>query len=124
MDLASLPIGYASFLLFIAACLPLEWLRIYAFFAVAVLAGHVLVAAWSGPDFAGDMRILARAPGYILWKLFMLPNLLRGSRADAAWVRTERQPAMEKVTLETVDESMAGNAMEHALQVSGSMEIS
>ncbi len=124
IDLASLPIGYASFLLFIAACLPLEWLRIYVLFAVLVLAGHVLAAAWSGPDFAADMRILARVPGYILWKLFMLPSLLRSSRADAAWVRTERQPALPKGTLGTVDESMAPNAMEHALQVSGSMEIS
>ena len=125
IDLASMPIGYASFLLFLAACLPLEWLRIYVLCAVCVLAGHVLAAAWSGPDFAADMRILARAPGYILWKLFMLPKLLRSSRADAAWVRTERQPAMQQARLETVTESsMAGNGMEPALQASSSMEIS
>lgn len=90
LDLASLPIGYGAFLLFLAASLPLGWLRIYALMAFTAIAGHVLTAAWSGTDFAGDMRILARAPGYLLWKLCMLPRLLRNSRADAAWVRTER----------------------------------
>jgi hypothetical protein len=58
--------------------------------ALTAIGCHVLTAAWSGADFAGDMRILARAPGYLLWKLCMLPRLLRSSRADAAWVRTER----------------------------------
>ena len=90
LDLASLPIGYGAFLLCLAASLPLGWLRIYALIAFTVIGGHVLTAAWSGSDFAGDMRILARAPGYLLWKLCMVPRLLRSSRADAAWVRTER----------------------------------
>jgi cellulose synthase/poly-beta-1,6-N-acetylglucosamine synthase-like glycosyltransferase len=90
LDLASVPIGYGSFLLLLAASLPLGWLRIYALMALTAIGCHVLTAAWSGTDFAGDMRILARAPGYLLWKLCMLPRLLRSSRADAAWVRTER----------------------------------
>jgi cellulose synthase/poly-beta-1,6-N-acetylglucosamine synthase-like glycosyltransferase len=90
LDLASLPIGYAVACLLIGAALPLVWLRIYAFIAVAIIAGHILTAAWWGNDFAADLRILVRAPSYILWKIFMLPSLLRSSRTDAAWVRTER----------------------------------
>jgi cellulose synthase/poly-beta-1,6-N-acetylglucosamine synthase-like glycosyltransferase len=97
-DLTSLPIGYAVFLLLVAVCIPLPWLRGYALSAMMVIAGHVLTAAWSGADFAGDMRILARAPGYILWKLCMLPALLRSSRREATWVRTERQPALQDVS--------------------------
>jgi cellulose synthase/poly-beta-1,6-N-acetylglucosamine synthase-like glycosyltransferase len=90
LDLASLPIGYAVTWLLIGAVLPLIWIRIYALIAVAVIACHILTAAWWGNDFAADLRILFRAPSYVVWKLFMLPSLLRSSRADAAWVRTER----------------------------------
>jgi cellulose synthase/poly-beta-1,6-N-acetylglucosamine synthase-like glycosyltransferase len=90
LDLASLPIGYAVAWLLIGAALPLVWLRIYALIALALIAGHILTAASWGNDFAADIRILFRAPSYILWKLLMLPSLLRSSRTDAAWVRTER----------------------------------
>jgi cellulose synthase/poly-beta-1,6-N-acetylglucosamine synthase-like glycosyltransferase len=124
LDLLSLPIGYVAFLLLLALCLPLEWLRVYALIAVAVLGGHVLAAAWVGNDFAGDLRILARAPAYILWKLSLLPRIFRSSRSDAAWVRTERQPAIQEVLLEPAAEGNSANAMEHGLRIRSSLEIS
>jgi cellulose synthase/poly-beta-1,6-N-acetylglucosamine synthase-like glycosyltransferase len=124
LDLLSLPIGYVAFLLLLALCLPLEWLRVYALIAVAILGGHVLAAAWVGNDFAGDLRILARAPGYILWKLSLLPRIFRSSRSDAAWVRTERQPAIQEVLLEPAAERNSANAMEHGLRIRSSLEIS
>jgi cellulose synthase/poly-beta-1,6-N-acetylglucosamine synthase-like glycosyltransferase len=122
LDLTSLPIGYAAFLLLLALCLPLEWLRVYALIAGAVLGFHVLAAASVGNDLAGDLRILARAPGYVLWKLRVLPSILRSSRANAAWVRTERQPAMQEV-LEGAAEGNSANGMEHALGIRSSLEI-
>jgi cellulose synthase/poly-beta-1,6-N-acetylglucosamine synthase-like glycosyltransferase len=126
LDLASLPIGYAAVLVLTGIFLPVPWLRMYALLAVAVLAGHVLAAAWDGSDFAGDMRILSRVPGYILWKLCVIPKLLRTSRADAAWVRTERQPAtiyaMQDATLES--DMATSKTIEHTLQISHPLEIS
>lgn len=122
LDLASLPVGYAAAWLLIGAAVPLVWLRIYAFIAVAVIGSHVLTAAWSGNDFAGDMRILSRAPGYILWKLCMLPSLLRSSRTDAAWVRTERYPARQPMLSEAAAETTPANSMEHALGIRNSLE--
>lgn len=124
LDLASLPIGYGALLLLLAACLPIDWLRLYALMAVTVLGFHVLAAAWDGPDFAGDMRILARVPGYILWKLCVLPSLLHSSRAGAAWVRTEREAVSHYVLSDAGLESATGNTMEHALRVSRSLEVS
>jgi cellulose synthase/poly-beta-1,6-N-acetylglucosamine synthase-like glycosyltransferase len=97
LDVTSLPIGYGVFLLSAALCVPLVWVRLYALAALGMIACHVLAAAWSGEDFAGDMRILARAPGYILWKLAMLPALLRSSRSEAAWVRTERDASLPEL---------------------------
>ena len=107
LELTSLPLGYAVFVLLIAGCFPLVWLRMYALLAFAVIGFHVLTAAWSGSDFAGDMRILARVPGYILWKIFMLPQLLRSSRAEAVWVRTDRQATMQGVSPETAADDTA-----------------
>jgi len=124
LDLTSLPIGYAAFMLLIAGCFPLVWLRVYALLAVTVIGCHVLAAARSGSDFAGDLRILARAPGYIFWKLWMLPSLLRSSSPEAAWVRTERLSAFPTVSLETAAEGVPDAGMERVLRVSNSLEVS
>jgi cellulose synthase/poly-beta-1,6-N-acetylglucosamine synthase-like glycosyltransferase len=124
LDLMCLPIGYAAFLLLFALCLPLEWLRVYALVAGIILTCHVLAAAWVGNDFAGDLRILARVPGYICWKLSMLPSIVRSSRTNAAWVRTERQPAIQTVMLEAAAEGNTSDAMEHALRIRSSLEVS
>ena len=69
LDLSSLPLGYATLALFFGLCLPLTWLRIYSVSAFAVIGLHVMAAAWKGPNFYEDIRILARVPGYIVWKL-------------------------------------------------------
>ncbi len=89
-DLSSLPLGYAALALAAALCLPLGWLRAYSIFALGVMLAHVLAAAWTGPGFAEDLRALCSVPAYIVWKVRILPRLLRGSRSNAAWVRTER----------------------------------
>jgi cellulose synthase/poly-beta-1,6-N-acetylglucosamine synthase-like glycosyltransferase len=90
LDLLGLPLAFEAGLLAVALCLPVEWLRIYAVGAFAVITLHVLVAAANGPDWVGTMRALLSAPIYILWKLWMLPRIWRASRANTPWVRTSR----------------------------------
>lgn len=92
LDLASLPLGYATLALLLGLFLPLTWLRVYSISAFAIIGLHVLAAAWKGPGFYEDIRILARVPGYILWKLRIIPQLFQGSRPNTAWIRTERKP--------------------------------
>ena len=92
LDLASLPLGYATLALLFGLCLPLTWLRVYSISAFAIIGLHVLAAAWKGPGFYEDIRVLARVPGYILWKLRMVPELFQASRLNAAWIRTDREP--------------------------------
>jgi hypothetical protein len=46
-----------------------------------------------------DLAALAAAPFYVLWKLLLIPTLLRSSRRSEDWVRTARNaeaPAPEK----------------------------
>ena len=89
-DLLALPISSEVTLLVVAACLPVTWLRLYALGAFAVLLVHLMAAAASGPGLWGTVKALTNAPAYILWKLWIFPEIWRASRANAAWVRTER----------------------------------
>ena len=89
-DLTGLPIAYGAFVLILALCIPLAWLRWYAAVSLGIVLSHVLVAAWAGPDFLKTLQLLALAPVYILRKLWMIPGVVRGSSSKAAWVRTER----------------------------------
>jgi cellulose synthase/poly-beta-1,6-N-acetylglucosamine synthase-like glycosyltransferase len=89
-DLTGLPIAYGVFVLLLALCIPLAWLRWYAAVSLGIVLSHVLVAAWAGPDFLKTLQLLALAPFYILRKLWMIPGVVRGSSAKAEWVRTER----------------------------------
>lgn len=90
LDLLALPISSEVTLLVVAACLPVTWLRLYALGAFAVLLVHLMAAAASGPGLWGTVKALSNAPAYILWKLWIFPEIWRASRANAAWVRTER----------------------------------
>jgi hypothetical protein len=49
-----------------------------------------MVAAVKGPGLRETMKALSTVPGYLLWKVRMIPQIWRTSRSGAAWVRTER----------------------------------
>jgi cellulose synthase/poly-beta-1,6-N-acetylglucosamine synthase-like glycosyltransferase len=68
----------------------LKWLTAYAVFGICVMLLYVLVAASLGPDPAASLRAVASVPGYIAWKIWMIPKTRLASRKDATWVRTKR----------------------------------
>jgi cellulose synthase/poly-beta-1,6-N-acetylglucosamine synthase-like glycosyltransferase len=95
LDLLSLPISNGVALLLVAACLPVTWLRLYVLAAFSALLFHLTAAALSGPGVLGTMKALSSAPGYIVWKLWILPDILRTSRVNATWIRTEREAPVD-----------------------------
>ncbi|HEX3940848.1 MAG TPA: glycosyltransferase family 2 protein [Acidobacteriaceae bacterium] len=99
-DLITLPLAYAVFALLVLFLLslasPLPWARIYSLSALAIIGIHVVTAAFAGEDPRKELGLLLMAPAYILWKLRLVPSLLRGSSRNAAWVRTERAAAARK----------------------------
>jgi cellulose synthase/poly-beta-1,6-N-acetylglucosamine synthase-like glycosyltransferase len=94
LDLAGLPMAFAVAVLAVQALIPLHWVHLYVAASLCVIAGHVVVAAWAGPDFGGTLRLLATAPFYILWKFRLLPKFVRASSRRAAWIRTDRGAAV------------------------------
>ena len=90
LDLAGLPMAFAVAALAAEALIPLHWVHVYVVASLCVIAGHVIAAAWAGPDFLGTLRVLATVPFYIFWKIRLVPKLLKASNRRAAWVRTDR----------------------------------
>ena len=91
LDVLSLPLALgAVFLLFLLAC-PQPFLRFYGLCGLGIICFHFLAAVKAGPDFWKGMRVLARVPGYVFWKMVLMPKILLASRANAAWVRTQRE---------------------------------
>jgi cellulose synthase/poly-beta-1,6-N-acetylglucosamine synthase-like glycosyltransferase len=74
---------------------PIVWPAIAAGFLTLVL--YVGVAARLGPDPGQTLLALASLPGYLLWKIALIPRTRLAARANAAWIRTARnadaQPA-------------------------------
>ena len=93
LDLISLPLATVAGLLLVSLLPPLLWLRVYAVFGLLTLVLYVLVAASLGPDPGKTLQALARAPGYMLWKLALLPKTRLAARHNSAWVRTARNQA-------------------------------
>jgi cellulose synthase/poly-beta-1,6-N-acetylglucosamine synthase-like glycosyltransferase len=90
LDLAGLPLAFGVSALIATCLVPIDAVRMYGAAALAIVAVHVLMAAWAGPHFFKTLRLLAMAPLYILWKFRLVPKLLRASQAEAAWIRTSR----------------------------------
>jgi cellulose synthase/poly-beta-1,6-N-acetylglucosamine synthase-like glycosyltransferase len=94
-DLLALPMASVVILLMIMACFSFLWIRVYVMVAFAVLIFHVTAVAIEGPGLSESMKALSTVPAYILWKLWILPETWRTSRADAKWVRTDREPVVD-----------------------------
>jgi GTP:adenosylcobinamide-phosphate guanylyltransferase len=97
LDLLALPLATQTALLVLAAVLPVLWLRLYAALGLAASALYILVAASLSPDPAGSVRALAAAPGYLFWKLLMIPRTRLAARKDATWIRTQRNAEKDKM---------------------------
>jgi cellulose synthase/poly-beta-1,6-N-acetylglucosamine synthase-like glycosyltransferase len=89
MDLLLLPLAFHVTLLLIAATAPWEPVRITGIVGLAAVAVHLLAALAIGGGGWRDLASLLAAPFYVLWKLIMLPAVMRSSRGGT-WVRTER----------------------------------
>ena len=89
-DIAGLPLAFGVSGIVAASLIPIPAVRVYGLVSLAIVITHVLLAAWSGPDFFGSLRLLCMAPLYILWKFRLVPKLLRASQSEAAWIRTSR----------------------------------
>jgi cellulose synthase/poly-beta-1,6-N-acetylglucosamine synthase-like glycosyltransferase len=95
MELLLLPIAFHVLLLLVACSTPLAPMRYVGFAGLAVLVIHLAAAVvLRGQGWRGALVLLV-APIYVLWKLLLIPSMLRNARADQAWVRTKRNAELQ-----------------------------
>ncbi len=90
LDLLLLPLAIHVFLLLVLILIPFLPTQLYALTALGIVFGHVLVALWIGQGTREDYLVLLSAPFYIIWKLTILPLILKTATKDATWNRTDR----------------------------------
>jgi cellulose synthase/poly-beta-1,6-N-acetylglucosamine synthase-like glycosyltransferase len=90
LELLLLPLAFHVTLLAIASTAPLAAIRYAGLAGIAIVLLHLAVAIRVGGGNWRDVGTLAMAPFYVLWKLRMVPSLLRNARSSHAWVRTRR----------------------------------
>jgi cellulose synthase/poly-beta-1,6-N-acetylglucosamine synthase-like glycosyltransferase len=91
-DLLLLPLAFHVTLLAIAVSSPYGVARSLGLLGFVAVALHLFAAITVGGGDWRDVASLLAAPFYILWKLLLLPNLIRNSRSSSTWIRTERSP--------------------------------
>jgi hypothetical protein len=91
LELLLLPLGFHVLLLLFALGTPITPVRYYAAGALAFVAVHMLAAIRIGGGGWSDVAALCSAPFYLIWKLRIIPQLIRNAGGGTAWVRTERQ---------------------------------
>jgi hypothetical protein len=91
LDLLLPPLGFFAAVMALLIAVPYPPTQIVGALGGAVLAVHVGVAIRVGGGGWAEIRTLALAPAYVLWKVAMLGRIVSASQRDAAWVRTPRE---------------------------------
>jgi hypothetical protein len=97
LDLLLPPLAYHAALLGALSLLPFGWSRFIGLAGLAVLALHALAATIVCRLPASRLLLLAVAPLYVAWKIFLLPATVAAAARDHPWVRTARETVREGV---------------------------
>lgn len=90
LELLLLPLAFHVTLLAIAVVTPLHAVRYLGLAGFAIVLLHMVTAIVVRGGGWRDLGTLALAPFYVIWKLMMIPSLMRNARSNHAWIRTRR----------------------------------
>ena len=90
LELLLLPLAFHALLLLVAVSAPLLAARIVGLSGFAILLIHMLTTMYLGGWKWEEFAALLRAPVYVVWKLLLVPSLVKSASAKTAWVRTKR----------------------------------
>jgi cellulose synthase/poly-beta-1,6-N-acetylglucosamine synthase-like glycosyltransferase len=90
LELSLLPLAFHATLLTLALATPVPVVREYTACALAIVLLHLLSAIAIGGGQWRDLLSLFSAPFYVVWKLKVIPELIRNAGKGTPWVRTAR----------------------------------
>jgi cellulose synthase/poly-beta-1,6-N-acetylglucosamine synthase-like glycosyltransferase len=96
LDLLLLPLAFHVVLLVVAATAHAKLVSTVGLTGLAVVLIHLGVTIAVRKRGWADVVTLAGAPFYIVWKLLLVPTLLRHASAKQEWVRTDRNATLVK----------------------------
>jgi cellulose synthase/poly-beta-1,6-N-acetylglucosamine synthase-like glycosyltransferase len=90
LELLLLPLAFHVTLLMVALSAPLAIVRDFGIAGTAIVLLHLIAAIVVGGGGWRDVAILFAAPFYVLWKLLLIPTLIRSANSHGKWIRTGR----------------------------------
>ena len=90
LDLLLLPLAFHVALLLAVLLTPFPPIQVAALIGLSVVALHLTAAIRVTGGGLPEFTALLGTPFYIVWKILLIPRLVKSSRAGTAWVRTER----------------------------------
>jgi len=90
LELTTLPLSFHVPLLLMILIIGSTASQTYASMAIALVAGHIILALFVAGGELQDLALLLLAPFYIAWKLILSVQVFRFARRDAKWLRTQR----------------------------------
>jgi cellulose synthase/poly-beta-1,6-N-acetylglucosamine synthase-like glycosyltransferase len=90
LELLLLPLTFQVVLLLTTVIIPFRASRIYAVGGLAVVGAHVVAGIRVGGGDLKDVTSLLAAPLFVAWKLMMVPSIVKMTRDNSPWVRTQR----------------------------------
>lgn len=90
LDLLLFPLAFHVSLLLLATVAPFGPTRLYSVLALGIVILHIAAAIRVGGGGRKQVLSLFYAPFYILWKVTLVPAIVRTASRNAEWIRTER----------------------------------
>jgi cellulose synthase/poly-beta-1,6-N-acetylglucosamine synthase-like glycosyltransferase len=90
LDLLLLPLAFHTCFLLVAAATPFWPVRAVALSGLAIVALHLAAAIAVTGGGLQDVAALLAAPFYVVWKILLIPRLVKSAHAKTVWTRTER----------------------------------
>lgn len=90
-ELLLMPLAFHVLLLLFTLLLPWPVVQLYALVALVLVVFHVVTAIFINGGGGKEIQALLLVPFYILWKLALIPKLLRNISQNSQWERTGRE---------------------------------
>jgi cellulose synthase/poly-beta-1,6-N-acetylglucosamine synthase-like glycosyltransferase len=91
LELLLLPLAFHVLLIVDAILTPVPIVRDIGLAGALIVLLHLIAAMLVAGGGWRDVITLAAAPFYVLWKIMLIPALLRSARSSQSWIRTSRK---------------------------------
>lgn len=90
LELMSLPLSFESIVILLLFLSSISFFKIYSIYGVTIIFLHIVLSIFFYGNLK-DLKAFLFFPGYLIWKICLIPTIIRNSKKNATWVRTGRE---------------------------------